>query len=708
MTICRIDDLNGRPTMFINGKPRFPMAFISYLPEQFRYRNMAEAGIHFFSLSVTLGDRWFNCNNPKVRLPKKGLWRGPGKIDFAPLEESIKEILKVDPNAYIFPRIYCDSPEWWDELHPEELNILSDGTPLRQSFSSLRWREDTAEILKEIARFVAKAPWGDRIIGYHIAAGGTEEWAHNRLPGTYGDYSPCAQRRFREWMKERYGIERDIRIPSVEERKRGDLGDFLDPEKSRLVIAYNEFYSNEIVDSALHLCKAVKEETNGNLLTGVFYGYTLVPWFKDNGHLALSRLLGSPYIDFISCTNGAGKFTSLGEHDMHFLFETDSIQKAGKLIYYEADTRTCHSQWVSKLRPDIDPEGSYNNEGWFGPPTIEGSLELLKAVFSRVLITGSALWWFDLWGGWYDDKRILDLFAELQKIGDESLGLSRKSISQIAVIVDEKSLHYLPTGCSFNWIRSQMHEIGRIGGPYEIYLLDDLERIDLSRFRMVIFLNAFALSGNEREVIRQRYTSGDRLLLWLYAPGFINGSSISADNISSLLNMEIGMGEIPFDLDIKVKLPGKGVLTYKGAKTSPSIWVEPGTQTDYGWVSDGRAVLSEDRGRDHWNVIACVPPIPWTVIQYFAHKAGVHIFSEAGDIVYANKDYLAISAAKPGIRKIELPEEVYLKELVGSGVGFGPGKEFNIDFGEHTCRLFQIVGPKDKAGGVNNKICSRG
>ncbi|MCX7221062.1 MAG: hypothetical protein NTY70_19675, partial [Burkholderiales bacterium] len=30
-------------------------------------------------------------------------------------------ILKADPNAYIFPRIYLHSPRWWDDKYPDEL-----------------------------------------------------------------------------------------------------------------------------------------------------------------------------------------------------------------------------------------------------------------------------------------------------------------------------------------------------------------------------------------------------------------------------------------------------------------------------------------------------------------------------------------------------------------------------------------------------------
>ena len=41
---CEVKPHNGKTTVFVNGVPKFPMAFTSYYPEQYRYRQMAEQG----------------------------------------------------------------------------------------------------------------------------------------------------------------------------------------------------------------------------------------------------------------------------------------------------------------------------------------------------------------------------------------------------------------------------------------------------------------------------------------------------------------------------------------------------------------------------------------------------------------------------------------------------------------------------------------
>jgi hypothetical protein len=400
-------------------------------------------------------------------------------------------------------------------------------------------------------------------------------------------------------------------------------------------------------------------------------------------------MLKSPNIDFLSCTNGGGRRTKIGEHDMHFITETDSIQKSNKLFYYEADTRTCMSKWISELNPDVDPYHEYDTEGWLGPVTIEKSLELLKAVFSRVICTGSTNWWFDLWGGWYDNKEILSLFSKMQNLGDESIHLPRNSVSQVCLIVGEKSLLYYATDSrKTTWIRQQMAHIGKIGAPYDIYLLDDLNDLDVSKYRMFIFLNTFFLSDEQREIITLKCRYGKRVLLWLYAPGMIN-DNISISNVSSFVNMDISAGEKRSESEIDVKL-SDNMLTYKGIEVSPFLHIKNGADTVYGMTKDNYIVLGEKKEKDYFNVLACVPPMPWQAIQYFAMKSGVHIYSNGGEVVYANKSYLSISAYKPGERIIQLPEKLRLKELLGSGAEYANGREYKIDFAAENCKFFRV------------------
>lgn len=70
-------------------------------------------------------------------------------------------------------------------------------------------------------------------------------------------------------------------------------------------------------------------------------------------------------------------------------------------------------------------------------------MQNLKSAFARSFVKGCANWWFDLWGGWYDNEAILNMFARMQTAGDESTRLPRGSVSQVAVFLDENAYRYL-------------------------------------------------------------------------------------------------------------------------------------------------------------------------------------------------------------------------------------------------------------------------
>ena len=77
---CEVKPWLGKPALFVNGLPRFPMAFMSYYPEPYRYKQIGEHGVHVYSVAWTLTDKWLGGDRP-VKWNTPGLWRGPDEID---------------------------------------------------------------------------------------------------------------------------------------------------------------------------------------------------------------------------------------------------------------------------------------------------------------------------------------------------------------------------------------------------------------------------------------------------------------------------------------------------------------------------------------------------------------------------------------------------------------------------------------------------
>ena len=114
---------------------------------------------------------------------------------------------------------------------------------------------------------------------------------------------------------------------------------------------------------------------------------------------------------------------------------------------------------------------------WFGPPKPH-SLAILKMHFARALIHGHALWWFDMWGGWYDDADYMSFMHRAREIMEDDREKNGKACANIAFFVDEDAYNAptLPAEARKNakWLR---HEIGLMGAPCAYYLSSDFEAV---------------------------------------------------------------------------------------------------------------------------------------------------------------------------------------------------------------------------------------
>ncbi len=218
---------------------------------------------------------------------------------------------------------------------------------------------------------------------------------------------------------------------------------------------------------------------------------------------------------------------------------------------------------------------------------------------------------------------------------------------------------------------------------------------------MLVFLNAFALSEDQRRILHDRCMSRNRWLVWLYAPGLIK-DDLSLDNMASLLGMKFEMAPAHAKANISLDLPGEpgGTVTYEGAAVSPLIFVSrqgnaPSRKVDTtcGRTAEGHVVVIEKAGSSCRHLFVAIPPLPWKALQYFAKKANVHLYSEAGDVVFANESYLAVAAAASGKHTIRLPKKTALQEILalGKAESLAATTEFSLDFAAHTCRLFRLV-----------------
>ena len=474
-----IKDCGGVPTLYINGEPHAAVAYMTYLEKFNEYDDFAAAGYQFFSVPVLFSGRWISITDGLTPF-KKGIFDVKGAPDYSLFDEAVEKILEACPDAYIIPRVNISMPVWWEEENPDELNY-KDGKACRESFYSKKWRDDATAFLREFTQYVNSSKYAPHIVGYQIAGGNTEEWFHFDMNGGYGK---CAEESFKEFLAEYYPDTEYKGLPDIS--KIDQKGDYINDE---YLSRYIEFANFKVAEAISHFAQVVKEETGNNVVVGTFYGYTLEVTNSLQGNHALNYILQDENIDFI-CSPNSYIGTRNPDWDWTEMYPADSIRLHGKMCFQECDIRTHLTQVLSQKDPSTDPDGLLEAPVWHPRGSKYQAMNEIRRSFARQLIKGNALWWFDMWGGWYADEDIMAEMATYKDIYEQSItDADRSSKAEVAVFVDESAYKYLTSGSLRGMFHDRRRELGLMGTPYDMYDVNDFEAV-YKDYKAVILLSS--------------------------------------------------------------------------------------------------------------------------------------------------------------------------------------------------------------------------
>jgi beta-galactosidase len=663
---------NGAPTLFINGAPSAGMTYMTYNPHQRHYEAFGKAGVDLASLSVTA--------DFSVFFGQPTAWLGTDQYDFSDMDKKMQLILEAHPNAYVFPRVYLCSPPWWDDLHPDQLVKWDDGSTERPigrkktfpSWASAEYRQASSNNLRHFIEHVTKQWYADRVIGYHIASGMWEEWFYWSSTGASDglsdleDYSEPMLQAFHKWLGSKYRNDHSLqeawqdstvtlataRIPTKAERQATDCFVWRDPAIRSNVIDYYQFYCENVTEIITLLARTAKEAMNGQLLVGVFYGYMFFSyadnWMQDNGHLALHKLLECKDIDFFTAPSSYA-FRPLGVGYTMGQNATDAIRLHGKYYMNENDYCThlvAHQEEYRRIS------------------TLKESEAVQLRELGNMITHAWGGWWFDMGGGWYDEPQFMTMIAKLNEIGERSIHFDRSDSAEMAVVVDEASIFY--TGPKKTLMLPIMYNqtlpLGTMGTPFDWVFLDDL---DLARpYKVYVFLNAFHVNDRQKKAVKRLRGRGAKALVWLYGAGFAGETSLDVKGCTDLTGIKMEMRAEAGPL--LVQMTDEGACTLHCGKAD-SVY---GSKNDIGpllYPSDpDAAVLGIMQGRGVPGLVlknidgvdvyySAAPTLPGSALRGIAARAGVHVYSDQNDVLYANKSFLSIYAVNAGVRHIRLP-----------------------------------------------------
>jgi hypothetical protein len=731
----QVKDHNGTPTLFIDGKPVFYATWWLPAPEvegwaraEFARNNAAETGVHIYAFDVG-------------RLE----WTGPGKdrtshFDFSTVEARLHQILREDPQARFHFRIYFEMNErmrqWWHDMYPEEVEITSDGSRYRQSFASCIWREQVKDFLRSYISHLQKIGLDDRVIAYQVGAGHTGEWVKGKTSMYYltGDYSRPMQRHFRAWLQDHYQNDAaalrkawndpevdftTAEVPSGDEQFQTRHGVFRDPDEEQNVIDYYVCLADLCSDLILDFCKTIKDATGGRSLAGAFYGYLMeLAWnagffsegpdspfstYQRSGHLGLAKVLNSPLVDFLVSPYSYG-FRGIGGEGCSML-PSESLRIHNKIYLYEDDTRS----------------HTHDHPAYGRARDLRESTAILKRNLAYIATHGHGVWWL-INEGHMDptyEPAFKPLLKFFQKLGTFIQSTDRAPSAEVAVLLDDESFFYETVKNELNFpliFKQRLVGLPRMGAPFDVYLLNDFLEGRLRPYKLYIFLNPFRLDENRRSALKRELRREGKTALWIYAPGYIKERP-AVENIQDLTGFIFAKHDRPWPSYIHItnftypltKNLSQDLTWGTDSLLAPLFHVE-----DPEAVELGQVVYSQGRCRvgyalkefPEWNsIFSSVPNLPAPVLREIARFAGVHLYSDRGDVLYATSELLAVHTLSGGKRRFVLPERVEVvydlfdQKLVAEGI-----RSFEVEL-EPVSTVMYFTGKRERLQRLPYRPC---
>ena len=678
LPLVRIAKLGGDPCLTIDGKPTAPLFFCCYAPLNTAlqlHQEVAAQGIHLYS-------DWFGTS---IAADQGHI--APDTYDYTEYDQYFAAILDADPEAYFLPHIGLAAPLWWQKAHPEELTRYADGTAGPNSLASELWRREMGEDLRKLIAHLRTAPYADRIVGILFYCGYTAEW---QMWGTWqeqkDDYSAPALRAFRAFLRARYGTDEGLRrawnnptvtletaeIPSMAARRPQGSQVLRDPQTERPAMDYYEFINHMDADALLHFAHIAREATEGRVLVGTYYAYLSAHGAnqQDSGHLAARRVFDSPDIDFLM-SPPAYYFRAPGEASV-FMSATDSLRLRGKLWLDESDHRTYLS----------DPASGFGRA-----KDLQETLGVFWREFSACLCKRAAVSFFDMAGGWFSDPTLLSQMGLARRTMQDSLATRRPFAAEVGLFVDPDSFYWMRPTVAQTWlVQSPLAHQPQAGAPFDYCLLDDINQPWMPDYKLYVFLNAFHLTPAQRDAIETKLARNHATALFVYAPGYFGDGDDPVTAMTRLLGFRVvsdpAEGNTQALLDAASPL-AQGVDVSKPVgrewKAAPVFFVDDPSATVHARLASNGKPAVVSKPRNGWTCYySATLDLPPTVMRNLMRQAGVHLWADTDDALYADGCFVALHASAEGAKTIHLPRGTALRRVITGQPVSAQGQDVSV------------------------------
>lgn len=646
----------GTNRICIDGKVVDAVGFKSFRPTRNNVGDFYKAGVRLFHVF---------CSGLKsgIKMPYSAygeVWFGNGDYRFENFDRQMEMFIQAAPEAYLFINLHVDVRQWWLDQNPGNADSF---THLSQIAGNEKWRKDTEDYIRAFIAY-AEEKYGDRIAGYWLLGGYTTEWFSGRDRQAS---HPVKLEAFRNYMGDP-----NVEIPSIAELEKPKSQIFLDPIKDKLITDYQRFHAKLTADTVLGYCKTAKEALGFQKLVGVFFGYIMeLRWngsLWNYGHLDLDRVNESPYVDLIA-TPTSYSFR-LYDDGVAYMILADTLALHNKAYFASFDnltflTPTMHNNPRRLCNDPETTEALLSLQNNFGrndlletrEKTIHG---MRREMMSRIAKRGGT-WWFDMLEGWYYDDSLMEEVSHLVKKSASLLEKPQYSAAEICVFVSAEPLYLVnkTSGINDEVLCFQRGPLSRIGAPYDLFSISDLQRVDISQYKLFIFLDAYSLRAEERDYINGTLKGDGRSVLFVGPCDYIDEQGVSRERMSKLCEMEIDL----LEKDEALVRAFNSQYGYTEAK-NPTPYVNDTDVRVLGRFSASRKCALAVRENETYKVFySALGNLSHETLRGIAKMAGVHIYAEEGVFTYISDTVAGVYNTNATTTEITLLQDGEYTEL---------------------------------------------
>ncbi|MGN0179550.1 MAG: hypothetical protein ACI4DY_08940 [Monoglobaceae bacterium] len=625
-----------------NGKNKIiePLSFKSFRPTKRNISEFYSAGVRLFSI-LTSGLNNF-LGVPYSLYGES--WIGENEYDFSVIDAQIDLFLENAPEGYFALMIQLDTREWFLEKHKDCPNSFY---YLSQTACYDEWRRQAADYLKAVI-IHTEEKYGDKMYGYFLLGGKTTEWF------SYADHGEGNLHKER-WYRKAIG-DNSAEIPGKQERDHTENGIFRNPAVDQKAVNYWRLHNNLIADTVLYFAGEAQSVIKHKKLLGVYFGYLfdlLDTRLLEEGHLEFEKIFRSEDIDMISSPSS---YYHRQHGDTSGLMVTlESLLKHNKLYYLEFD----HITYISPPAVNgVEIPGGDSKLKCF-----QDTADVMRRDFMLCASRGAALWWFDMFEGWFYDKRLMNEIRKMVEIKERLSEIEQYSVSEIAVFAEgAPSMYYVNQYCGLNnyYLNAQLDGLARMGAPYDLYAIGDAEHLEKD-YKLYIFLNQFKIDKSVKMFAKHILEEKKADILWMYAPNCILDGKELEEGISEITGMNVKALEVAGEKAIvmnereEVKLYGD---------ISPVFYVDDSETEQIAYYDRSRKTAVAVKKHGSSNVFySGAGNLSAEILRNTAQRSGVHIYNFSSDPVYVSNRLIGVYSDTDGEITIRLRNASKAEEL---------------------------------------------